>query len=889
MSRIRRKTRTILLSGAVLVWCCFVHHAAWGDDLHDDQAVTAFLERLDSPELLVVHLEEKLERTPRNERGELVIRIAELYVQLLQREQDAAQRKVYEAQSRQLLDEAPPEVARQLELSLLQARYREAESIAERYRLRLIDFDETTEAIEFLRDIAPRLYQLSESLRRDIERMQREADRARGRAAAALNEQLRRDRQLQRQSAFLFGWSAYYLAWLDPESASLEQLNQAERVFARLLRTATDHPRPEDVSVDLRSDEATARSILGMALCKSVNPEYTGVATALEWIRLLEHERTESSVREQAPGWKLVIFLEGGAYREARMLLRDRLDDDEQTRIPTAWLRLAAIAALESGQNAEDEESLQQRERTALVDTVVEQFAARGELNQVLELAERFGLDTISGSGFAQRYLRGVLLFRLAQEEQESETVSDQEQRDRYEAIAAELQSALQVVEPEESAELVASVHRLLGWSLYELERWRDAVNHFLEAEKTLPREQAAESLRMAIIALDRLLRTESDAELTLLRDELSERYLDRYPETTFASRLLLHRTGGRESLTEEERAALRDIETDDPSYLRARLRLISDQFRAFRRATADQKASHADQFLDASGELVQFVLAQQEGDLPDEPLLQLARQMLEVALSDQGAAPDVAYLAFELIDRRELTPSDPLVTEELTCRRVQYDLLRGRFNDAVEEAERMWSETPGSVWTRQAVRAVFRDAYRRWERAGSREREQYGRVALSFGGRVLREFEDDAEALARSAPHSVASIVAELSYSFWRVHGEERNGRAAQYLYERLLSFHPRVETYLERAATLAEHFDELESALSHWRRLAVGRETGTAPWYEARFHVISILMQVDPERAAEALQQYDAIYAANAPEPWASRFDELPRETPAARESDS
>ena len=888
MSPIRRKTRTLLLSGAFLAWSGFGHPAAWGDDRHDEKAVTAYLERLDSPELLVVHLEQKLERTPRNERGELVIRIAELYVQLLRREQDAAQRKVYEARSRQLLDEAPTEVARQLELSLLQARYREAESIAERYRLRLIDIDELADAIGFLREIAPRLDQLSESLRRDIERTQRDADRARGRAAAALNEQLRRDRQLQRQSAFLFGWSAYYLGWLDPGPESSAQLDRAERVFARLLRTATDHPRPEDVSVDLRADEASARSVLGMALCKSVNPAYTGVATALEWIELLEHERTESSVREQAPGWKLVILLRAGNYREAGTLLRDRRDERE-TRIPTAWLRLAAIAALESAPNGEVEDGIQQRERTALIDMVVERFAARGELNQVLELAERFGLDTISGGGFAPRYLRGMLLFRIVQEGNESETLSDPERREQYEAIVSELQSALHVAGPEESPERVASIHRLLGWSLYELDHWRDAVDHFLEAEKALPREQAAESLRMAIMALDRLLRTESDADLALRHEQLTERYLDRYPETGFASRLLLHRTGGREVLSEEQRAALRDIGADDPSYVQARLRLISDHFRAFRRAAPDQKASRADRFLDASGDLVQFILARPEDDSPDESLLHLARQMLEVALSDDGAAADVAHLAFELIDRRELAPADPLVAEELTCRRVQYDLVRDRFRDAVDQAERMWSETSGSVWTRQAVRAVFRHAYRRWERAGTREREPYGRVALSYGGRVLREFEDDAEALSRSVPHRVASIVAELSYSFWRVHGEERDGRAAQYLYERLLAYHPRVETYLERAAALAEHFDDLESALSHWRRLAVGRETGTAPWYEARFHVISILVRIDPERAAEALQQYDAIHAEGAPEPWASRFDEIPRALPASTEPDS
>ena len=82
-----------------------------------------------------------------------------------------------------------------------------------------------------------------------------------------------------------------------------------------------------------------------------------------------------------------------------------------------------------------------------------------------------------------------------------------------------------------------------------------------------------------------------------------------------------------------------------------------------------------------------------------------------------------------------------------------------------------------------------------------------------------------------------------------------------------------------LRAAAGLAERFGKTDRALACWRLLAAGSEAGTEPWYEAKFHLISLLAEVDPVRARLVMDQYKQLNPEYGPQPWAARLLGLDR----------
>ena len=97
--------------------------------------------------------------------------------------------------------------------------------------------------------------------------------------------------------------------------------------------------------------------------------------------------------------------------------------------------------------------------------------------------------------------------------------------------------------------------------------------------------------------------------------------------------------------------------------------------------------------------------------------------------------------------------------------------------------------------------------------------------------------------------------------------------------LYEAILSVRPRDAKVLRAAANLSERLGKIDRALECWRLLAAGAEAGTEPFYEAKFHLISVLADVDPARARLVMDQYKQLNPDYGPQPWAARLLALDR----------
>src|SRR5262245_61683249 len=85
--------------------------------LADD--VSNYLEQHNLKQLLVIYLEQQLESAGADQRGELTLKLASLYAEMLEATTDPAQRASLEDRSSKLLESVPANSSAELRLALL--------------------------------------------------------------------------------------------------------------------------------------------------------------------------------------------------------------------------------------------------------------------------------------------------------------------------------------------------------------------------------------------------------------------------------------------------------------------------------------------------------------------------------------------------------------------------------------------------------------------------------------------------------------------------------------------------------------------------------------------------------------------------------------------------
>lgn len=118
-------------------------------------------------------------------------------------------------------------------------------------------------------------------------------------------------------------WSRLQGAWLraQGEGRGVEDLAEsAIRPLAEVLELDGRTPKPEDVSVDLRSNEVYAWAIVGMAQARALLPR-GGASDAMRWLELCDDPVTAPAVRTAAMEWRLQVCLDARDWTRARVLL----------------------------------------------------------------------------------------------------------------------------------------------------------------------------------------------------------------------------------------------------------------------------------------------------------------------------------------------------------------------------------------------------------------------------------------------------------------------------------------------------------------------------------------------------------------------------------------
>lgn len=841
-----------------------------------EATVERYLQLHGLAQLQATMLRERLAVATGDERLQLAERLGDIYAEMLGENVAVERRVEVERLSRELLEAVPGIDSFALRIKLTKAQYLLAERMSERWRMGLADQAETNEAVRVLSSVRESFRELGRSLNARVESIGRQRRRGTQTDEAALAAQLN-DAQSQRSSAFYYaGWSGYYLALLtdrkDIAEAAVQDLGwllgaEGGPVSLERLRSALLH------------FEHVARAALAVGLCRSVAGDHGGAVT---WMRALrDSTELHESVRNQLFSRQMDVLARAGRWRE----LADHVAARNQHPMDVADARLLAVLAMSMpSRGAPDEADGAAQKLAALA---ISDLVTRGEVGHVLDLLRRFGTLPVGGEGFIVRYVRGLLAYEEARAahhdagEDDAVPTSKAEVSAKYGAAADLLRAAFS---SEDASRFPAERVRAglsLGLAQFYRGRLLEAANRFEEtaAQATDPRRRE-EALWLAIVAFDRLA-IEGSEEARQRGERLGVVYMTEFPSTERAAIILLRRADTDEVQIERAIEVLFAVERSSQIYESARRHLGRLLYRAYRGASPERRDAEGARFLGVAEELLDMdEKAVREGDAKAamaaaQAVVVRVRQILDVVLS--SAAPELprAEQALARLDRVANETGMDLndLRAELTYRRLQIAHAGGqaeRVEELLNELTRL-----GGRFARSGERLLYRDALLAWQRPGAGVED--ARQVVRFGGRILGTPDDPGDRLSDDVLLGVADRVSEAAEFLWKNESDEAMRGLSLRLTRQWFERGRWTEGMLRRLGEAAENAHETRLAFEAWNTLSAVYEPGELTWFEARFHAMRLLLDINPQRGREVVLQHEALYPSFGPEPWGDKIRAL------------
>lgn len=859
----RRRSNTSPVCGVIALVMAFAVPTVGAQDRTAD-----WLEAHGLDGLLALHLEQARAEATGNSvvRRILAERLAEVYAQQLEHERSPERRRIIVESAKRLLASGEAEEADRLRLALLRARYVSASMTLENERAALGADDDPLVALREISLVAEELAALQNELLRRILRTDLLLDRAKGLRARSYQKSIKTMRETTVAAALLQGWSLYYDGRVQ---GSRDTLRAAEKAFGSVLQGDEPIPGPTEISLDRQQFEFFASAVLGMGLVAAVIDDY---AAADAWFTRLESPRSWREIREALPGWRLAAAIDAGDPEAALRVLGAIRNNDT---VAAAWLRVAAVGGLRMGLSG----SFGWKK---LATTALAALAQRGELAQVVSLAEEFGIDAMGSDGFAFRYVRGVRLYRDAVNARANATGS-RNARMLFDRAATELLAAVDEADAAAFEGAVAASLALAGWSLIETEAYMDAARVFSEAAE-LGGTGRADAEWGAIVALDHLV-AEGGSIADRARNErnvLIEGFIDRFPADDRLPSLVVRRIAGNEAPTLSDIDTLRAVPRQHDSWELARRRAAQALYRRFREAKAGTRGSDGHAFLDVANEVLERDMAADSmfSDISGLDGM-LLRQTIEVAthpeIADlEGAAKWIVVLEFSA--DRGAFDHQPGMWNELAYRRLALAIAAGDLT----RAEALLSVMPAEPEAAEAERWTNLGAWRLHRTAALRLRNatptaDVANAVIGSGEYLLASKENLAEAVSDDRLVVVAASVASARHALFLAAGDRDHGMRGLELYEAVLQERSRDGSILQAAAELAGGLELYEASLGYWRRISSGANRGDDRWWAARTNIVEILETTDPVHASKVILQHKQLYPDFGPSEWGRRIRDV------------
>jgi len=811
--------------------------------------------------LLARRLEQELELA-RNaaERTAVAQSLAETYAGLLQSATSSEERELLEARARAVLEKIDVKEGDPLRLALLRSSYGLASRDCELLRLRLETGGTEEDLAERLAAIARQLGGVRERLLRNESLLERRINRTRGIQAEILGSRSDEIGRRIAQATYLEAWSRAYLAWLTRQR---EQALESQRLFGRILATGEAFPSPSDISLDLRGNVIFAESILGIAFAKSFTDS---PATVRAWLQLLEAGETAEAVREALPYWRIGLLSDAGAHGEALKELRGLPDD-----APVVWLRLAAVCGLGS--------RVPGTAARMLGTEAVASLAARSELNQVVDLAERFGLEEMERDGFALYYVSGVCRYddaRIAKESGEPDRAVR-----AYRAALDDFDAALAEPDADEFISAVPGVVAMRAACSSELGDHERASKLFEEASRLHSGMKAGNFLWWAIVSLDKFETGGGERDgLDEHRAALIERFLSDHPSHPSAPKALLRRFATIENPTLQDAETLVMVPTATANGALAHQQGIRMLYRIFRRGSGAERITAGRRFI----EVVPIPTFDPDAE-PERQLVEVlqARQLLDIALSPGIDDPRTARAALAAIDRGVTAGIIDLMGKEreLDYRRLSLALLEGASDDALYYFQLLeQGDQTGDDWLQVAARTLYNAAIPVLldeTIPTDDKRNQYGIDGVRRATEVLLGDRPENADYSDPANYKLGRSLAladRLGYeSSGRIESLERSNA----IYRALVAARGTDARALAGLAWTATELGDDEESLATLRTLVSSTAVGSDDWFRYKTLLVELLVRVDPVRAREVLDQHVVLHPGYGPKPWGPMLETL------------
>lgn len=902
-------------------------------------ATAAYLRRLGLDELLAQHLERTLEaETDRRRRDELVERLASTYARLVAEAEDANDQRRWIAAGQDLLQRAPGDRAIELRLALAQSAYRQAEDVAERWIVRAADEPERQLALRRLETLEEDLSRIAADANVRVKALERREERSvRTDDDHEFQQTLAAARRHRSLAHYLAGWSAYYYAALTPSEGRRDAAaRNARRHFGWLLNAEPGEPATvERLPEQTLRYEHVGRAAIACALTEALQ---SNSYAASNWLDAIEGAPDLApAVREQLRARRIQVHASAGEWQRVEQIVEDARSGPDAEPLDVGEARLLAaltFAALAAEPRASDIVRLERLRDAALTDLV-----ARDELGHVLDLASRFGADRLGSETFVAHQVRGLTTYRDARAAHEANAAmrraqhertpdaageppsADQPTEDpvvagRYRRAAAHFAAAIRSPDAVEFPAALGNTSMLLGLARFyagdagdPLPQGDDPQAGFLgaadaferAAEQINDRSRAAAALWMAIRSLDLAIDaasasgSEPDEDMVLRRDRLIAQFLDRYRDNPRAAALVL-RQSETDAIPLAERIELllrvpASSDLYEPSRRQA-ARLLYEQARAAAPSDRDWLSARYADVAEPLLAIDRRRAAAGDAQAADRALLR-ARRIAELTLSMRAPDLDRAERAVGVL--RSLAQqgllTDAVALAEVDYRAAQIALARGDRDEAARLVEALESRDP--QYAEAAERLFYRDAVSRWRRAGggsalaqtidaeradpqAAERLAAARDVARVGGALIERLGSRAD----ESPGAVVSLlltVARASYELWQGDDDRVALDDAVRLFQRVLERDASSRNALRGLALAADDAGLEDVALDAWRRLVAGEEPGSTAWFDAKTRQLELLAQLEPRRAAEALEQFTVLYPSFGPEPYATRLREL------------
>ena len=855
-------------------------------------AVEAYMRDRGLDDLLSVYLLDRLRDAPGSKRAELADHLGKHYARLLSAAGTPERQRQIESQARELLNLVPGADSFELRLTLHKASFLLAEAAVKDFRQRLSDPELVNQAQQTFRELEPNFLDIGRRVDDRVDALERMEGRSTRANIATIRDQLGEARRLRSLAMYYAGWTQFYQALVndDPRKA-----DAALRSFGWLLNTPGNRaPSVETLPVTLLRYDHVARAAMACSLCLSIAGKD---AEAIRWLDAIEQaNETPQQVQEEL--WARRIEVLGRAKRWSdlqRLVDRRRLTPDPSgvTPLSVGEARLLAVITLEaieaggtSGVAADRSRLLEAIAQIALGDLVT-----RGEVGHVMNLVKQFGTTPMGDSGFVVLYVRGLRAYERAREAHE--VVADARGIDADDptddaAVANRYMDAVRALEIAQVASdagtfpaELSQARMMEGLSLFYAGDLVKAGSVFESVFQQAPVEQLREeSIWYAIVSLD--LAVERGFQSVIeQRDRLATVYMQTYPASDRAARLLLRRVDDGLLSEDQAIAVLLDVPHGSPLYETARRHVSRMMYRKYRASRGPERDYAAARFMEIAEELIEIdvaVVRTGSGDAVYEAALAVmvrVRQALDAALTI--TVPDIERAA-RLLDLLQDTASLANLSltdieSELAYRRLQIAIARDD-EDAASLAGATLARV-GGPHARAGDRLLYRRLFDQWQRRPN-DAELAVRL-VGVGERVLDQFQPLHDHKRDATIAGVIDTIAQAATSVWNTRSDDSMRDIAIRMDTLLIDLGSQNAGSLRRLARASEAAGDLPTALSAWNTLMAGLRDGSDGWFEARVESIRILAETAPGDARAALDQHRLLYPELGPEPWHSRFLQL------------